>query len=76
MSDKKDKIIELLKTECGLKGQLINMLLDIDEVNCALGESGLNTVFEEYIKEIDYINKSVLELEQEPDTLNPISNKN
>ncbi len=76
MIDKKDKIIELLKTECGLKGQLINMLLDMGELNSALGERGLTHVFEKYINEIEYINKQVLELEEQSNIDNNKMNKN
>ncbi len=65
MKDTKDKMIELLKNECGLKGQLINMMIELEGMNVILGESGFIPILEKFIDEIDSINNQVLALEEE-----------
>ncbi len=76
MNDIKDKIIELLKTECGLKGQLINFILDIPELNAILSEQGLNSLFEKFVNEIELIHEQVLKLENDINAIKQINNKN
>ncbi len=63
MKDNRDKIIELLKTECGLKGQLLNLILEVPEMSRVLGENNIMPTLENCINEINKVHDEVVQLE-------------
>ncbi len=74
--DNKDKIIELLKTECGLKGELINTILDVNEINIILSEKETLSTIESIINEINIVHEEIMSLESSLTEVNPIKYKN
>ncbi len=65
MKDNKNKIIDLLKVECALKGELLNMVLDIPALNKTLIESDIAPTIENCILEINKIHEDVVKLESD-----------
>ncbi len=77
MKDNRDKIIDLLKIECGLKGELVNLILESPGLNQILAQSDIMTTLENCILEINKVHDEVVRLEmQDTDGLNVKNTKN
>ncbi len=60
--DTKDEIIKLLKEECGLKGQLLNSLVDSTGFEEFLRSNNKVELFQDYIQTINEIHDKVMKL--------------
>ncbi len=65
---KKDKIIDLLKIESGLKGELVNIILEIPGMTQVLAEKGVLQTIKNCIDESNKAHAEVLKLEQEDES--------
>ncbi len=63
MKDNRDKIIELLKIECGLKGELVNMVLQVPGLNEVMETNNILPTLQNCILEINKIHDQVVKLE-------------